>query len=255
MNNDLQSMTYDLSHTAAIILAAGRGSRMKATSKNKVAFKLGGTPMITLTVDHLNQAGISNVIAIVGFQADSVKKALGDRVSYAVQVDQLGTGDAIKTAIPNLSNDIKTVLTVYGDDSAFYPPDLFVQMISKKESLACDLLFLTIHKDDPTGLGRIVRDPAGKILRIVEEKNATDAEKKIQEINTGFYCFDKAFLVDFIDQIQKNPLTSEYYLTDMIEIALKNNKKVEAFFVKDDSVWHGVNNRSDLARARVKIKT
>jgi bifunctional UDP-N-acetylglucosamine pyrophosphorylase/glucosamine-1-phosphate N-acetyltransferase len=248
-------MIYDLSTTAAIILAAGRGSRMKAKSKNKVAFKLAGQPMIAHTLSHLIQAGINQIIAVVGYQADSVKQALGNKVTYATQTEQLGTGDAIKTALPFLSNDVSTVLTVYGDDSAFYPPKLFVEMVTKKQDLKCDLLFLTIHKENPSGLGRIVRDKNGKIERIVEEKNATDNEKEIKEINTGFYCFDRDFLVKFIGEIEKDPISGEYYLTDMIEIALKNNKKVEALFIKDDSIWHGVNNRSDFAKAQSKFKT
>ncbi len=248
-------MINNLSHTTAIILAAGRGSRMKAKSKNKVAFKLNGKPMITHTVDHLVQAGINKIVAVVGFQADSVRSALGDEVLYAVQSDQLGTGDALKTAIPFLPQDTEIVLTMYGDDSAFYPPSLFTQMVDHITKTDCDLLFLTIHKDDPTGLGRIIRGGNGKVARIVEEKNATDVEKSIQEINTGFYCFKKDFLVGYIDQIQKNELTGEYYLTDMVEIALQNGKKVEAFFVKDDSIWHGVNNRSDFAKAQAKLKS
>lgn len=248
-------MTNHLTQTTAIILAAGRGSRMKAKTKNKVAFKLHGQPMIAHTVDHLRQAGITSIIAVVGYQSDSVRSALGDQVSYAVQTEQLGTGDAIKSALPLVPSDSMTVLAVSGDDSAFYPSTLFVEMINKKTEQSCDLLFLTIHKDDPTGLGRIVRDESGKILRIVEEKNATDTERKIQEINTGFYCFDYNFLVSYIDQIAKNPISGEYYLTDMVEIALKHGKKVEALFVKDDSIWHGVNNRSDFARAQVKINS
>ena len=244
-----------LTHTTAIILAAGRGSRMKAKTKNKVAFKLNGQPMIVHTVSHLQQAGITSVIAVVGYQSESVRSALGNSVAYAVQVEQLGTGDAIATALPLLPSDCDTVLAVSGDDSAFYPPTLFTDMVAKKATLGCDLLCLTIHKDDPTGLGRIVRDEGGKILRIVEEKNATAEERMIKEINTGFYCFDYDFLISYIDQIAKNPVSGEYYLTDMVEIALKHGKKVEAFFVKDDSIWHGVNNRSDFARAQVKMNS
>lgn len=248
-------MNSNQSNTAAIILAAGRGSRMKAKTKNKVAFKIGGKPMIGHTVEHLREAGINQIIAVVGFQAESVRSALGDSVTYATQVNQQGTGDAIKTALPLLDPNIKTILTVYGDDSAFYPPELFVEMIAKKESLDCDILFLTIHKDDPTGLGRIARDESGKVIRIIEEKSATDEEKKIQEINTGFYCFDREFLVKYIDQIPKDPISGEYYLTDMVEIAIKNNKKVEALFIKDGSIWQGINNRSDFAKAKAKIRS
>src|SRR5688500_8039490 len=140
-------MKSNTAHSSAIILAAGRGSRMKAKSKNKVAFKLHGEPMISHTVKHLNQAGITNIVAVVGFQSESVKQALGERVSYITQVEQMGTGDAIKTAVPLVHSDTQTVLTVYGDDSAFYPPELFTQMIDRKVETKADVLFLTIHKD------------------------------------------------------------------------------------------------------------
>lgn len=247
-------MNQDLSKTAAIILAAGRGSRMKAKHKNKVTFKVGGEPMITHTVKHLHDAGVGQIIAVVGYQAQSVREALGDQVDYAVQAAQLGTGDALKAGLSQLRPAITSVLAMYGDDSAFYPPQLFLDMVAKKDQLSCDLLFLTIRKQDPTGLGRIVRDKQGRIERIVEEKVATATEKQIQEINTGFYCFDKQFLLSYIDQIKPNPVSGEYYLTDLIEIALSAGKKVEAHFVADDTIWHGVNNRSDFIRAQKKIK-
>ncbi len=246
-------MINNLDNTAAIVLAAGRGTRMKAKSKNKVAFNLHGKPMVAHAVEHLKVAGVKQIIAVVGFQSESVKAALGDQVDYATQTIPMGTGDALKVAIPVINSEIKTVLSVYGDDSAFYPPSLYQEMVQKQTDSNCDLLFLTIHKIDPTGLGRIVRDSSGKIIKIVEEKNATDEERQIQEINTGFYCFNRSFLENYIDQIQKNEVSGEYYLTDMVEIALKNNKKVEAFFVKDDSIWHGVNNRSDWAKAQKKL--
>ena len=245
-------MIFDLSHTAAIVLAAGRGTRMKAKTKNKVAFNLHGKPMVAHTVDHLVEAGVSQIIAVVGFAAASVKQALGSRVNYATQNEPLGTGDALKAALPSLDPKIDTVLTVYGDDSAFYPVSLYHEMVEELRTKECDLLFLTIHKDDPTGLGRIVRNSLGEVERIVEEKNATEAEKKIQEINTGFYCFKRDFLEKYIGDIQKNPLTGEYYATDMVEIALRNNRKVCAYFRPDSSIWHGVNNRSDWARAQKK---
>lgn len=245
-------MNHVLINTAAIVLAAGRGTRMKAKTKNKVAFSLQGKPMITHTVDHLVEVGVAQIIAVVGFAAESVKRALGDSVDYATQNEPLGTGDALKAALPSLDPKIDTVLTVYGDDSAFYPVSLYHEMVAELKTKECDLLFLTIHKDDPTGLGRIVRNSLGEVERIVEEKNATDTEKKIQEINTGFYCFKRDFLEKYIGDIQKNPLTGEYYATDMVEIALRNNKKVCAYFRPDSSIWHGVNNRSDWARAQKK---
>jgi bifunctional UDP-N-acetylglucosamine pyrophosphorylase/glucosamine-1-phosphate N-acetyltransferase len=246
-------MTDSLSHTAAIVLAAGRGTRMKAKHKNKVAFLLHGRPMIARTVAHLREAGVGQIIAVVGFQAESVKAVLGQSVDYAMQKEALGTGDALKSALPSLAEGVTTILSVYGDDSAFYPVSLYQEMIHKLATTRADLLFLTIHKDDPTGLGRIVRDQAGRVAKIVEEKNASPAEKQIQEINTGFYCFSRTFLESSIDQIQKNPLTGEYYATDLVEIALRAGRRVEAHYVADDSIWHGVNNRSDFAKAQQKI--
>ncbi len=248
-------MIYDSSHTAAIVLAAGRGTRMKAKTKNKVTFSLGGRPMISYAIENLHSAGIEEIVVVVGFQAESVRRALGSSVTYATQSEPLGTGDAVKVALPALSPHAETILSVYGDDSAFYPPVLYQQMIKQLNSTNSDLLVLTIHKDNPFGLGRIIRDSNGKIARIVEEKVATDLEKQITEINTGFYCFTKAFLLEHIGHIQKNPVSGEYYLTDLVEIALAHGKKVEALFIPDGSIWHGVNNRSDWARARAKLKT
>ena len=247
-------MKNALESTAAVILAAGRGTRMNATDRNKVTFTIGGQPMIKRTVENLRKAGVGQIIAVVGYQAESVRHVLGDTVDYVVQKEQLGTGDALRAAIPELREDIDTVLSVGGDDSAFYPPDLYREMVEKQRSHEVPLLFLTIHKDDPKGLGRIVRDEKGDVRKIVEEKVATEQEKRIQEVNTGFYCFDRRFLENQIGLIERNPVSQEYYVTDMIEIALAVGTKIETLFVRDASIWHGVNNQEDLANARAKLR-
>jgi bifunctional UDP-N-acetylglucosamine pyrophosphorylase/glucosamine-1-phosphate N-acetyltransferase len=244
----------NLQNTAAVILAAGKGSRMQAKSKNKVAFVLGGKPMIQRTRDNLVQAGIGQLVAVVGFAAGSVKAALGDQVTYVTQTEQKGTGDALKAALPCLASNITTVLSVYGDDSAFYPPSLYQDMVQRLEDSSAALLFLTITKEDPTGLGRIVRGEDGEVTRIVEEKNATEAERQITEINTGFYCFKRKFLDEHIGEITKNELSGEYYLTDMVAIALEHGLAVTTYQA-DSSIWHGVNNRSDYAKALAKVKS
>lgn len=243
----------DLHNTAAIILAAGKGTRMKAKRKNKVTFKLHGKPMVTHTVEHLREAGIGQIVVVVGFAADSVRKAIGETVDYALQLDPQGTGDALKLAMPKIGSHIDSVLMVYGDDSAFYPWSLYQEIVRELNSQQADLIFLTIHKDDPTGLGRILRNDRGEVQRIIEEKNATDEERKIQEINTGFYCFRRSFLEKYVGEIKKNPISGEYYATDLVEIALRYGKKVIAYYREDSSIWHGVNNRRDWAQAQRKM--
>lgn len=247
-------MTQALKNTAAVILAAGKGTRMQAKHKNKVAYTLNGKPMIAHTVDHLRQVGISQIVVVIGFQADSVKRALGSQVDYVKQKQQLGTGHALKTAIPAIRKHIQTVLSVYGDDSAFYPPELYQKLVRKQQATKADVLVLTIHKDDPAGLGRIVRDQAGQIKSIVEEKNATAKQKKIQEINTGFYCFNRQFLANHLDKLTLNPVSQEYYATDLVEIALLSGGKVETYYLEDSSVWHGVNTLADYQEALAKYR-
>lgn len=240
--------------TAAIVLAAGKGTRINAKKRNKVAFKLGKKPMIQHTVENLEKSGVNQIIAVVGFQSDSVRNALGDKVDYAVQKQALGTGDAVKTALPHLAEGIRTVFLVNGDDSAFYTPKLYQKAYQKLQDESADVVLLTIIKNDPMGLGRIIRDADGCITKIVEEKVATQEEKQIKEINTNMYCLKRDFLEKAIPQIEKNPVSEEYYLTDIVEIANKNNQTVIPMVLKDPNLWHGVNTRKQLKKAREKYK-
>lgn len=242
-----------MKNTAAIILAAGKGSRINASTKNKVAYKIGGKPMISHTVSNLQESGVSQILVVIGFKGDSVCLALGDKLDYVTQTTPLGTGDAIKQALPHLKPTITTVLSVYGDDSAFYPPALYKRMSKTREIKDADILFLTIIKEDPTGLGRIIRDDNGAVKKIVEEKIASPKEKLIKEINTGFYCFKRSFLEKNIGKIKKNPVSQEYYATDLVEIAIKAGCKVEALCMQDNSIWHGVNTKQDLQDAKAKF--
>lgn len=234
----------------AVVLAAGRGTRMKAKNKNKVAYKIAGKPMISHTVTNLKKAGIKDIVVVVGHMADSVKDALGDTVTYATQKEALGTGDAIKTALPHLKKNSTAVISVYGDDSAFYPPELYQRTWQAFQDEKADLVFLTVIKDDPTGLGRVVRGDKGQVLRIVEEKNATLEERQIKEINTGFYCFNKEFLESSIGKVRKNPVSGEYYITDLVEAAIDSGKKVVTVTLDNPSLWHGVNTKADFLKAQ-----
>lgn len=234
----------------AVILAAGKGTRIKAPSdKNKVVFDLAGKPMVAYTVEMLKNAGLNEIVVVVGHASDSVKKALGNKVTYVTQQVPMGTGDAVKVAMEKVPTDCKQVISMYGDDSAFYTKDLLVKMVAYHEHNKAAVTLVTIKKNDPTGLGRIVRNSRDEVTEIVEEKVASDSQKKIKEINTGLYCFDRDFLARGIEKIKKNPVSKEYYLTDIVAVANSMGQKVVAMLWEDEAIWYGVNTREQWRMA------
>lgn len=243
-----------MNHTSAIVLAAGNGTRMKSTKTNKVALKLTDKPIIQHSIQNLMNAGIKDIVVVVGFAKESVISVLGDKVQYAEQKNRLGTGHAVKIGLSKIPENSKYVVSVYGDDSAFYPPKLIQQLISHHEQQNSVITLMSIRKQNPHGLGRIVRSELGKIESIVEEKVATEDQRAITEINTGLYCFDKKFLANNINKIKKNPISHEYYLTDIIEIAVRQGEKVEALLWQDDTVWFGVNRPEELIKAQAQMR-
>ena len=238
-----------MENVSAIVLAAGKGTRINAKDKNKVVLKIDDKPMVSYTVENLNKAGIDNIVVVVGYQSQSVKQVLGDSVTYAFQPERKGTGHAVNIGLSKVSKDTKHIISVYGDDSAFYPPSLISELLSLHQNSKAVVTLLTIKKTNPTGLGRIVRDEEGNIQAIVEEAVATKEQKNIKEINTGLYCFNKDFLDENINLIKKNPTSGEYYLTDLIEIAVDKKLSVKSLFYKDSSVWHGINTHDQLETA------
>lgn len=239
---------------AAIILAAGRGTRLQSVRVNKVMRRLRGKPILGYTVETLKKIGLDQIIIVVHFQKEGIIKYFGSSLTYVEQKDTLGTGDAVKQALPAISPSIQTVLIMYGDDSAFYPEKLMTDLITHHRNQKAGLTFLTVKKANPTGLGRILRSQDGKVLGIREEKNCSEEEKKITEINTGCYVINKDLLEKVIPKIKKDPLKKEYYLTDIVELSLEQNAKVEAFFTPKDSIHVGVNTPTQLSYARSRMK-
>lgn len=242
-----------LKNTAAIILAAGKGTRIKAKKINKVMFELDDKPMVAYAVEKLKKISLGQIILVIGFAKDSIVNYFNSEVDYAVQKKRLGTGHAVKAALPELKKGIKYILVLYGDDSAFYPIKVFRKLIKVCQENNLVLSFLTLEKKNPFGLGRIIRDGRGKILKIVEEKNANPAEKKIKEINMGCYCFKRNFLEKFIGKIQKDKIKDEYYLTDIVKIALEVGLSLRAVKIKNEDFWHGVNTKKQLTEAKTKM--
>ena len=192
-----------------IILAAGRGTRMKSSSINKVAYKINGIPMLTRTIQSLKETGIANIVVVVGFAKDSVLSLLENSIKTVEQKNMLGTGHAVKTALSKIPKNAKDVLVLNGDDSFLLDPKLLKKMYLKHLESKAKITFLSVKMDAPGGLGRVLRGKNGKVLGIVEEKDATEAQKKVKEVNAACYIFDYSFLKKFIGVIKKSDITGE----------------------------------------------
>lgn len=238
-----------MENLCVIILAAGKGTRMQSTDTNKVALKLGGEPMLLRTIKTLREAGVRDIVVVVGFAKESVTSFLDDNVIIAEQKEQLGTGHAVECALTEVPERSKDVLIIYGDDSFLHTPSTFKDLYSTHIDNNSTITFITRDSDNPTGMGRIIRDTNGKIKGIVEEKNATDEEKKIKEINLGCYVVDKKYLTENIKKIGKNEVTGEYYITDIIDIISKDNGKISSYQLNNQQ-WKGVNTPQDLDEAQ-----
>lgn len=228
----------------AIIMAAGKGTRMKSKS-SKLVQKIYGKEMVKRAVENAKKAGIEDIITVVGYQKEQVMNVLGDKVKYAVQEEMLGTGHAVMQAAKYLEGKKGRVLVLNGDVPILRPETinrLLDKSIDNKEAAT----LLTAIYDDPFGYGRIIRDEGGNIEGIVEEKDATDEQKEISEINAGIYCFDIEALLEALKEIKPNNSQGEYYLTDVIEIIGSKGLKTGAVIVEDNTEILGVNDRMQL---------
>ena len=229
---------------SAIILAAGKGTRM-VSKKNKVMHEILGKPLIEHVVNNLEKSGVSFQVVVVGHQAQAIQDHLEDRVHYAVQAQQLGTGHAIQQAKIAKANQGSTLI-MYGDIPLVQPET--IQALFKHHE-GYDLTVATTILDDPSMYGRIIKDEAGDLIKIVEYKDASETERQIQEINTGIYCIDNQLLWKHIDEISNNNKQKEYYITDIVEIFYKNNYKINTMIVEDDFEVMGINDRLELLTA------
>lgn len=237
-----------MNNLSAIILAAGKGKRMKLKNSNKVTIVLGDKPIILHTIHLLQKISIQPIVIVVGFAKESIKELIKEDVIFAEQHKRLGTAHAVLKALEVLPKETKDVLVVYGDDTAFYKEQTIKSLLRYHLEEKNALTFLTLNVKKPTGLGRIIRDKNGKISAIVEEKDATGKQKKIKEINPGWYIFSVEFLHNYLPHVKKNPIKGEYYLTDLIDIGIKNNQKINAHNI-GFTPWKGVNTKDDLVEA------
>lgn len=235
-----------------VILAAGKGKRMSSTLP-KILHKIAGRPMISYSFENLRNAGVKKLIPVVGYKRNIVLRQISRNIDFAVQPKPLGTGSALLESLKMVPNSTKNLLVINGDDSAFYKPQTIKNVIDMHVENNAMLTFVSLIQDNPFGLGRVLRNKNGDVIGTVEEKNATEEQKKIKEVNDGLYIFNYKWLYENIHKIKKNVLTREYYLTDLIEFALKNNKKVSVYKLPDSSEWQGVNDPEQLTKAEQKM--
>jgi bifunctional UDP-N-acetylglucosamine pyrophosphorylase/glucosamine-1-phosphate N-acetyltransferase len=233
---------------AVVILAAGEGTRMRS-SYPKVLHRICGQPLLDYVVSEIRQLEPEKIVVVLGHQAEKVKAILDKDVSVVVQEEQKGTADAIRMTETEFADFQGTVMVTCGDIPLIRQETLEVLLGLHLETKAAATL-LSAHFSDPTGYGRIIRKPNGLVQAIVEEKDATEAEKKISEINSGIYCFDKSDLFDSICEIGCRNAQNEFYLTDIVEVLNRKQKKIAVSVVEDSNEVAGVNSRKELAEAQ-----
>ena len=232
-----------------IILAAGKGTRMKSDLV-KVLHPLRGKPMLNYVVEVAMTAGSQDICAVVGYQADKVREKFRDRnLIFIEQSEQLGTGHAVLQARERFNNYTGDVLILCGDVPLLRAATLrSLYACHQKEKTAVTVL-TTVLTHPAAGYGRIVKGPEGKVFKIVEERDATEDEKKIKEINTGIYCVEAGFLFEALGKIDNKNAQKEYYLTDIVAIAHENGARVGSLIAADFQEVMGINTPQELEAA------
>ncbi|MHB9023248.1 MAG: bifunctional UDP-N-acetylglucosamine diphosphorylase/glucosamine-1-phosphate N-acetyltransferase GlmU [Armatimonadota bacterium] len=245
-------MTIDTPATVAVILAAGKGTRMKST-RAKALFPLCGLPLAAYPIRAAREAGFARVVLVVGHQAEEVRRAVGDGVEYALQEPQQGTGHALMCAEEALRGFTGTVF-VHCVDAPLLPASLITELHRHHREAGNAATILTTVLDDAGNYGRIVRTPDGHVARIVERRDASPEEIAIQEINSGTFCFEAPLIFEALHEITPDNDQKEYYLTDVIERLIARGQPVGAVIAQDPAMVAGINNRMQLAEAEAHLR-
>ena len=236
---------------ATVIMAAGKGTRMKNSEKAKVMFEVAGKPMIQHVVDLAVALNSARIIAVVGFYRESVTTYVhrtSPSVEFAVQEPQLGTGHAVMQA-KNLLRDFRGDVLVLSGDVPLLREQTIRELISVHREKNAVATILTADLEDPSGYGRVLRGEGDNVVGIVEHKDATDDQRKVREINSGIYIFDNAHLFDALGHITTHNAQNEYYLTDVFGYYWEHGMKVAAKKAVDFDEVRGVNTVEQLEEA------
>ena len=233
--------------SAAVVLAAGEGTRMKS-KKPKVVHEVLGKPLVRWVVDAAKAAGVDRVITVVGSGREQVVPLVEGDTQVVVQEQQRGTADAVAVCTEALEG-FEGSLVVLSGDSPLITPETIARLVRERERSGAAVVVLTMRLDDPFGYGRIVRDESGAVERIVEQKDASPEEQAICECNSGVYCFDAQALFWALQRVGNDNAQGEFYLTDVLQICRESGREVAALVCEDATECLGVNSRSQLAQA------
>ncbi len=252
-----------MKNIAAIVLAAGKGTRMKSKLP-KVLHKVSGKPMIFYPVQALKDLRVESTVIVVGHGSEQVREALPDKdLGFCEQSPQLGTGHAVMSAMPSLSGSKGEVLILSGDVPLITKNTLRALLRIHRRSTkgvkgrAVEhpvISVISVLMDDPAGYGRVVRDGHDRVCGVVEDKDLAPSQRSICEVNTGIYLIDMAFLKTNLKKLDTKNKQKEYYLPDLITLAYAQGKRVKAFTLLDSEEVMGVNNRFELARANMFMR-
>jgi len=241
---------------AAIVLAAGRGARMRST-RAKVLHELGGEPLIRRSLRAFAQLKPNYLVAVVGHQANAVEREVRESfpnqpLCFALQTEQRGTGHAVRCALDELPRNFAgRILIGYGDMPMLTAASLDAFIDATRGAA---LSFITMRVENPAGYGRVMRDRVGTVTRIVEERDATEAERHITEVNTGIYAVEVDFLCKAVGELRPNNAQGELYLTDIVEFARARGVAIEARLAADAAEFAGVNSREELAQMESALR-
>ncbi len=241
-----------MSDFVTVILAAGKGTRMKSALP-KVLHKAGGKPMLQHVLDAAKKAGARRNIVVTGFGSEQVKEAMQGQAEFVEQKEQLGTGHAVLQTKGLLASDKGTVMVLCGD-TPLLTGELLKTLVEEHEKVGAKATVLTAVLPDATGYGRVIRSADGSVEKIVEHKDATEAERAVREVNSGIYCFDIQSLFEALSRVTNDNVQGEYYLPDVLGILKQQGEKVWAVAAEDYEATFGINSRQQLAGAEKVLR-
>lgn len=243
----------EISNTAAVILSAGLGKRMKSDLP-KVLHKLDGKYIIDYVIENVKKAGVRNIVLVVGHKHELMQNALAGRdLKFAIQQPQLGTGHAVQIVLPVLGDFTGDLLVLCGD-MPLVSAKTISELLKMRQKLDAAVVVLTVRLDKPGSYGRIVRDKKGFLKAIVEYRDADENIRLINEVNTGAYCFSYKVLVPVLKELRPENSQAEYYITDMIALLKRKGLKVAALTSDDPNEGRGINSKEELTRMELIIK-